>query len=58
MIRRWWRWFLARFHLSQQAVCEESRGMGWYDYHDASDFRYDNPYRPVTCRHCGKEFLW
>lgn len=53
------RWFLARFRLSQKAVCEESRGRGVYDdFHDYPDSADGLPWHmaDLECRHCGKTF--
>lgn len=55
MLRR----FLAWSRLSESAVCEESAGMGDYDFHDWPDGTANQPwhmYRHV-CRRCGKEFM-
>jgi hypothetical protein len=54
-----WRWFLARFRLSQDAVCTESRGKGLYDdFHDYPDDVAGAPLHLVDleCKHCGKAF--
>jgi hypothetical protein len=59
MLRRLWLWFLARFRLSDSAVCEMSRGRGLHDdYHDYPDDEYGEPAHFVTlrCKRCGKEF--
>lgn len=58
-MRRIWKWFLARFHLSQVAVCEMSVGHGLYDdYHDYEDTKHGIPlhFTILQCKHCGKEF--
>ncbi len=59
MIRRWWHWFLAWFHLSSSAVCKLSEGMGLYDYHTVKDSENPFPWQGFIhrCRRCGKEFL-
>ena len=60
MIRRLYRWFMARFRLNLRIVCEESAGKGWYDdYHDYKDDVGSQPYHFVTlrCKRCGKEFI-
>ncbi len=58
-MRRFWRRFLARFRLSLTAVCEESQGLGDYDYHDYPDDVYGEPshFVHLTCKRCGKKFL-
>jgi hypothetical protein len=56
---RIWRWALAYFRLSDRAVCEESRGRGYYDdCHDYHDSTYAEPWHNYihTCRRCGKRF--
>lgn len=57
---RWlWMWFLARFHLSDDAVCEMSRGLPPdRDYHDYIDSVHRTPdhFMVLTCARCGKEF--
>jgi len=59
LFRRWWLWFLARFRLSEAAVCALSRGRGLADdYHDYPDSEHGTPDHFVTlrCKRCGKEF--
>lgn len=58
MIRRLWRWFLARFRLDLDVVCDMSLGMGLVDYHDYPDSFDGEPdhFTTLTCRRCGKEF--
>lgn len=59
MLRRLWLWFLARFRLSGEAVCEMSRGRGVADdYHDYPDGESGQPDHFIThrCRRCGKGF--
>lgn len=54
-----WLWFLARFRLDLNAVCEMSRGKGlWNDYHDYHDSNPPEPwhFHIHKCRRCGKEF--
>lgn len=53
-----WRWFLARFRLDLDAVCDMSIGLGPVDYHDYPDSFEGEPYHftTLTCRRCGKEF--
>ena len=58
-MRRLWLWFLARFRLSELAVCEMSRGKGLRDdYHDYPDSEGGEPahFVTLTCKRCGKEF--
>lgn len=57
--RRAWRWFLARFRLNLQVVCEESWELGPHDdYHDYYDDVHGEPAHFVllTCKRCGKQF--
>ena len=56
---RLWKWFLARFRLSQKAICEMSAGRDLCDFHDYPDTEHGQPWHFATlrCRHCGKEFL-
>lgn len=59
MFRKVWRWFLAKFRLNMQAVCEQSAGLGPHeDYHDYPDDIYGTPAHFVlmTCKRCGKRF--
>ncbi len=59
MIRRAWRWFLARFRLDLRVVCEESSGLSLCnDYHDYPDSAEKQPWHfcVLTCERCGKEF--
>lgn len=58
-MKKLWMWFLARFRLSERAVCEMSRGLGLHnDYHDYPDSPYGRPYHlcVLRCKRCGKEF--
>jgi len=58
-MRRLWLRFLARFHLSDSAVCEMSRGRGPHDdYHDYCDDIHGQPdhFVELHCRRCGKGF--
>ncbi len=58
-LKRWYWWFLARFHLSDAAVCDLSRGRGPHDdYHDYDDTEERQPLHFVllTCKRCGKTF--
>ena len=57
---QFWRWFLARFRLSQKAICEMSAGKGLCDdYHDYPDDVHGMPWHftEMTCKHCGKKFF-
>lgn len=59
MTRRLWRWFLARFRLSEGAVCEMSAGRGPFDdFHDYPDAAEKQPWHfcVLTCERCGKRF--
>ena len=59
MLRHAWRWFLARFRLNLQVVCEMSQGRGPHDdYHDYPDDEHGQPSHFVLlkCKRCGKEF--
>lgn len=55
-LKYWWSWFLAVFHLSDQAVCEMSKGST--DYHDYIDDEFGMPWHftVLKCKRCGKEF--
>ncbi len=58
-MKRLWRWFLARFRLDLNVVCEESAGRGPHeDYHDYPDDECGEPYHFIAlkCQRCGKEF--
>jgi hypothetical protein len=52
-------WFLARFRLSDQAVCEMSKDKGVIDYHDYPDTSEGEPehFSWLVCKRCGKKFL-
>jgi hypothetical protein len=61
-MKKLWRWFLARFRLSQKAICEESVGLELHDdYHDYPDSDVCGStathFSIYKCRHCGKEFV-
>ena len=59
-MKRLWKWFLARFHLSESAVCEMSKGLGPFeDYHDYDDSEHGFPdhFVMMKCKRCGKEFF-
>lgn len=57
-MRRLWLWFLARFRLSDRAVCKLSEGKGLVDYHDYPDSIEGEPWHfyELTCKRCGKRF--
>lgn len=58
-MKRLWLWFLARFRLSEKAVCEMSKGRGLFrDFHDYPDDIHGEPihFHVMTCKRCGKEF--
>lgn len=58
-MRRIWLWFLARFRLSDEAVCEMSKGRGLFDdFHDYPDDEAGEPchFAILKCKRCGKEF--
>ena len=58
-MRKIWRWFLARFRLNLQVVCEESAGLDPYnDYHDYDDTDDGEPFHFIAmkCKRRGKEF--
>lgn len=59
MLRRLWLWFLAFYHLNDDAICLMSRGRGLHDdFHDYPDDAMGVPSHFVTlrCKRCGKEF--
>ena len=58
-MRRLWNWFLARFRLSDRAVCELSQGLGLCDYHEYPDSVEGYPHHlcELTCKRCGKSFI-
>lgn len=58
-MRKWWLLFLARFRLSNYAVCEMSKGLSPHaDYHDYPDDMIGSPvhFHLLTCKRCGKTF--
>ena len=58
-LERWWWLFLARFRLSQAAVCAMSRGRGLHDdFHDWKDSVEGEPwhFHVFSCKYCGKLF--
>jgi hypothetical protein len=57
-LHKCWRKTQAFLRLSQQAVCEESHGLGLIDYHDYPDSVEGEPWHfcVLTCKYCGKEF--
>ncbi len=59
-MRRLWWWFLARFRLSNWAICEMSKGRGTHDdYHDYPDSELGAPchFIALKCKRCGKSFF-
>lgn len=58
MIRSLYRWFLARFRLNLDLVCELSQGKGLVDFHDYPDSTVPEPlhFYTHTCARCGKRF--
>ena len=53
------KWFLARFRISQRAICEMSAGLPEdTDYHDFEDSTMPTPRHGVRhrCKRCGKFF--
>ena len=59
MFRNCWLWFLAFFHLSDDAVCVMSlECKGLQDYHDYTDSEEGLPmhFAVLTCKRCGKAF--
>lgn len=54
-----WRWFLARFRLSDAAVCQMSEGLGLVDYHDYPDDVLGTPahFVELECKRSGKRFM-
>ncbi len=59
MLHTWWMWFLARFRLDLDAVCEMSQGKGLYDdFHDYPDDATGQPchFVALVCNRCGKQF--
>ena len=57
-MRRLWKWFLARFRLSDAAVCDLSANLSEIDYHDYPDSVEGMPWHfgLLTCKRCGKKF--
>jgi hypothetical protein len=59
MFSKLWQLFLARFHLSDKAVCEQSRGRDLFTcFHDYQDSEEGVPmhFHTYTCKRCGKNF--
>lgn len=62
MIRRLWgrlvRWYRLNVRRDPELVCEASRDLGPYDYHDYPDSveGYPDHFVLLMCRRCGKEF--
>lgn len=51
-----WMWVLARFHLSDEAVCRMSDGpTDYHDYHD-TEHKYPDHFWELQCERCGKKF--
>jgi hypothetical protein len=52
------KFLLARFRLSESAVCEMSAGKGEYDFHDYPDSIEGKPlhFYLLECKRCGKKF--
>lgn len=59
-MKRRWKLFLAWLRLSDEAVCEMSKGRAmdedFHDYPD-SDFGFPEHFSTMTCKRCGKEFI-
>ncbi len=58
--KRIWKLFLARFRLSESAICEMSIGKDLFnDYHDYPDDIHGLPWHfcELTCKRCGKKFV-
>lgn len=58
-MKRLWLWFLARFRLSDHAICEMSKGRGMFDdFHDYPDDLIGAPghFAALECKRCGKKF--
>lgn len=55
-----WLWFLARFRLSESAVCEMSKGRGLHDdfhnYPDSTNGGLPWLFYEHECKRCGKKF--
>lgn len=54
-------WFLARFRLSEKAVCEMSKDKPIYkDFHHwDDDIHSSGPiyFSPLQCKRCGRQFM-
>jgi hypothetical protein len=52
------RFLIAHFRLNKRIVCEESRELGFYDFHDYTDSIENTPLHlyQQTCKRCGKKF--
>lgn len=50
---------IAILRLSDKIVCEESAGMGLYDYHDYPDSIEGEPWHFIgmECKRCNKKFI-
>ncbi len=57
-MKRFWRWFKARFRIDLDLVCDLSKGMDDVDYHDYPDdiHGYPDHFVQLTCKRCGKRF--
>lgn len=57
-IKYYWKHFKGRMRLDLNLVCELSKTMGMYDYHDYPDDEIGTPCHFVIlkCKRCGKEF--
>lgn len=57
-LKHLWICFLAFFRLSEQAVCEASKGKSYVDYHDYhdSDIALPEPFTLHKCKRCDKTF--
>lgn len=58
MFYKMWKIFLARFRISNDAICEQSKDLGLVDYHDYPDDILGDPahFVTLTCKRCGKKF--
>lgn len=59
-MKRLWLWFLARFRLSESAICEMSKGRGlhndFHDYPDSTNGGIPWHFYEHECKRCGKKF--
>lgn len=58
-MKRFLKWLSAYCHIRDKDVCEISKDMGMYDYHDYPDDETGLPYSMINmkCKRCGKEFM-